>query len=199
MKPLAAPVLGGMVSSLLHVLIVTPVIFLSIRERQLGLQREILPEVRPMVKQRRSGKRILVAIAVLAVVVGGAAVVWLARSGAPQTVSSNDGGVVHTARSGSIEVIVLSPTGTLHSGLNTFTIEFRSASGGLVDVGTVRVGANMAMPGMVMPGNAQVQPSGVAGRYTVTAEFGMAATWPINIEWDGPEGRGAVAFEGVVQ
>ncbi len=35
MKPLAAPVLGGMVSSLLHVLIVTPVIFSWIRERSL--------------------------------------------------------------------------------------------------------------------------------------------------------------------
>jgi copper/silver efflux system protein len=35
MKPLATPVLGGMVSSLLHVLIVTPVIFFSLRERQL--------------------------------------------------------------------------------------------------------------------------------------------------------------------
>jgi Cu(I)/Ag(I) efflux system membrane protein CusA/SilA len=36
MKPLAAPVLGGMVSSLLHVLIVTPVIFSFIRERALS-------------------------------------------------------------------------------------------------------------------------------------------------------------------
>jgi Cu(I)/Ag(I) efflux system membrane protein CusA/SilA len=35
MKPLATPVLGGMVSSLLHVLIVTPVIFFSLRARQL--------------------------------------------------------------------------------------------------------------------------------------------------------------------
>lgn len=35
MKPLATPVLGGMVSSLLHVLIVTPVIFFWLRERQL--------------------------------------------------------------------------------------------------------------------------------------------------------------------
>ena len=35
MKPLAAPVLGGMVSSLLHVLIVTPVIFTWLREREL--------------------------------------------------------------------------------------------------------------------------------------------------------------------
>jgi Cu(I)/Ag(I) efflux system membrane protein CusA/SilA len=35
MKPLAAPVLGGMLSSLLHVLIVTPVIFTWLREREL--------------------------------------------------------------------------------------------------------------------------------------------------------------------
>jgi Cu(I)/Ag(I) efflux system membrane protein CusA/SilA len=34
MKPLATPVLGGMVSSLVHVLIVTPVIFYSIRVRR---------------------------------------------------------------------------------------------------------------------------------------------------------------------
>ena len=43
MKPLATPVLGGMVSSLIHVLIVTPVIFFWIRERRLGLQHEPLP------------------------------------------------------------------------------------------------------------------------------------------------------------
>jgi Cu(I)/Ag(I) efflux system membrane protein CusA/SilA len=36
MKPLATPVLGGMVSSLLHVLIVTPVIFTWLRERELA-------------------------------------------------------------------------------------------------------------------------------------------------------------------
>ncbi|MGZ7090869.1 MAG: efflux RND transporter permease subunit, partial [Candidatus Angelobacter sp.] len=36
MKPLATPVLGGMISSLLHVLIVTPVIFTWLRERALS-------------------------------------------------------------------------------------------------------------------------------------------------------------------
>jgi Cu(I)/Ag(I) efflux system membrane protein CusA/SilA len=35
MKPLATPVLGGMVSSLMHVLLVTPVIFYWLREREL--------------------------------------------------------------------------------------------------------------------------------------------------------------------
>ena len=35
MKPLAAPVLGGMLSSLIHVLVVTPVIFTWLRERKI--------------------------------------------------------------------------------------------------------------------------------------------------------------------
>jgi Cu(I)/Ag(I) efflux system membrane protein CusA/SilA len=37
MKPLATPVIGGMISSLLHILIVTPVIFLWLREREFTL------------------------------------------------------------------------------------------------------------------------------------------------------------------
>jgi len=49
MKPLATPVLGGMVSSLLHVLIVTPVIFFWLRERELKKEErrrlKIAPEV----------------------------------------------------------------------------------------------------------------------------------------------------------
>ena len=42
MKPLATPVLGGMVSSLLHVLVVTPVIFYWIHERKLKKEHEEL-------------------------------------------------------------------------------------------------------------------------------------------------------------
>jgi copper/silver efflux system protein len=42
MKPLATPVLGGMVSSLAHVLLVTPVIFYWLRERE--IQREMKRE-----------------------------------------------------------------------------------------------------------------------------------------------------------
>jgi copper/silver efflux system protein len=41
MKPLATPVLGGMLSSLLHVLIVTPVIFFWLREREIKKQRSL--------------------------------------------------------------------------------------------------------------------------------------------------------------
>jgi hypothetical protein len=96
-------------------------------------------------------------------------------------------------------IAVLSPTGTLKTGRNTFTIEFRSSSDALVDVGTIRVSANMTMPGMVMPGNVQAQPSGAPGRFTATAEFGMAGSWPITVEWTGPAGSGSVNFHGSVQ
>jgi Cu(I)/Ag(I) efflux system membrane protein CusA/SilA len=43
MKPLATPVIGGMVSSLIHILIVTPVIFAWLRERELKKKSENSP------------------------------------------------------------------------------------------------------------------------------------------------------------
>jgi hypothetical protein len=57
----------------------------------------------------------------------------------------------------------------------------------------------MTMPGMAMSGNLQLRPTGVPGRYTATAEFGMPGAWDMRIEWDGPAGRGATSFEGQVQ
>ena len=35
MRPLATPVIGGMLSSLVHILIVTPVLFVWLREREM--------------------------------------------------------------------------------------------------------------------------------------------------------------------
>lgn len=198
MKPLATPVLGGMISSLLHVLIVTPVLFFWIRERQLGLQHEPLPS---RARPARGATRALMWAVVLMAVVGGAFAAWRI-SKTPATGGAADAAateVVQTVRSGDLDIVLRSPTGTLRSGRNTFTIEFRSRAGDLLDVGTVRAGANMAMPGMVMSGNLQVTPGAVPGRYAATAEFGMAGAWKINIEWSGPAGRGAANFEGAVQ
>jgi hypothetical protein len=108
-------------------------------------------------------------------------------------------GVVQTVRSGQMELVLLSPTGTLNSGRNTFTIAFRSPAGEPLDVGAVRATANMPMPGMVMPGHVQVTSAGTPGRYTATAEFGMAGAWHMSVEWNGPAGKGSVSFEGAVQ
>jgi Cu(I)/Ag(I) efflux system membrane protein CusA/SilA len=195
MKPLATPVLGGMVSSLLHVLIVTPVLFFWLQERRLGLQHEHEPapvEHHPVLTTRR-----LVAAAGAVAVI---AVIALAYTWRANRVSESQAGTVVTQiRSGDLTIVVLSPTGILHQGRNTFTIEFRSANGSPVDVGTVRASANMTMPGMVMSGGLEVTRTSVPGRYQATAEFGMAGAWQMAVEWDGPAGHGSVNFQGPVQ
>ena len=47
-RPLATPVLGGMLSSLAHVLIVTPIIFLWLREREVRSNESQAPELQPL-------------------------------------------------------------------------------------------------------------------------------------------------------
>jgi Cu(I)/Ag(I) efflux system membrane protein CusA/SilA len=196
MKPLATPVLGGMVSSLLHVLIVTPVIFFWIRERRLGLQREPRPRDEHV---RGSPPRVALAVGVVALVALLSFVVWRTRPGGEPTAQSA-GAVVQTVRAGDFDIALLSPTGTLRQGRNSFTFEFRrTGSTTLVDVGSVRASANMPMPGMVMSGDLQVTPTGVPGRYAATAEFGMAGAWQMAVEWNGPAGQGSVSFHGGVQ
>ena len=49
MRPLATPVIGGMISSFLHILIVTPVLFAWLRERELRLA-----PARPVRAERRA-------------------------------------------------------------------------------------------------------------------------------------------------
>ena len=102
-------------------------------------------------------------------------------------------------RSDMLEIVLLSPHEGLHHGKDGFVIEFRSASGALVDVGQVRGSANMPMAGMPMFGTIDVQRTDVPGRYAANGEFSMAGTWRMSIQWDGPAGQGSVTFPGTVQ
>jgi hypothetical protein len=108
--------------------------------------------------------------------------------------------VVQVVRAEGVDIALLSAAGTLRQGANRFVIEFRRpGTETLVDPGTVRASAAMAMPGMVMSSGLQVRPTAVRGRFEATAEFGMAGAWQMAIDWDGPAGRGAARFEGGVQ
>jgi copper/silver efflux system protein len=194
MKPLAAPVLGGMISSLAHVLIVTPVIFFWIRERQYGVQHQAAGGSARVRLTRRTG----VWIAALGVA-SAAVLFWRYVPIGPRSnnAASTDK-PVQTVQAGDLTIVLLSATGTLRQGRNTFTVEFRRGDT-RVDVGRVAATANMVMPGMVMSSGLQIRPTGERGRYLATAEFGMAAAWQFSIEWDGPAGRGSAGFQGTVQ
>jgi serine/threonine protein kinase HipA of HipAB toxin-antitoxin module len=52
---------------------------------------------------------------------------------------------------------------------------------------------------MVMTSPIVIEPAGRPGVYDVTASFGMAGTWRMTIEWNGPAGRGSAVFGGNVQ
>ena len=47
MRPLATPIIGGMISSLIHLLIVTPVIFVRLKQRDWNACQDDLPPSRP--------------------------------------------------------------------------------------------------------------------------------------------------------
>ena len=212
MKPLATPVLGGMVSSLVHVLIVTPVIFYWIRARRLApdpapdlatetdaLDRTTSPTERA--KGNRLTRRRMWTLAAAGALLAVLGALWLGWARAQHGASDTPAGTpIQTLRSGELVVTVLAPQGAIRQGRSTYTIEFRSGSTNrLVDVGAVRASAAMPMPGMVMSGGVQVSPGSAPGRYVATGEFGMAGAWQMTIEWNGPAGRGAVSFEGEVQ
>jgi Cu(I)/Ag(I) efflux system membrane protein CusA/SilA len=215
MKPLATPVLGGMVSSLLYVLIVTPVLFYWIHERRLkahDVGRVPLGEASsgPGVEQMTSesagpplpslsGTRPTYVIASL-VLLSLAAAGWWAWTRQASSIDESARTVLETVRANDLVVTISNPQGGLRTGSNQFQIEFRSAATNeLADVGTVQLAASMSMPGMVMTSPISIAPSGRPGVYDATGEFGMAGSWRMTIEWNGPAGRGSAAFEGNVQ
>jgi hypothetical protein len=103
------------------------------------------------------------------------------------------------AKSGALNVVLLSPGDAIKQGKGNFVLEFRDASGGLVDVGAVKVGASMPMSGMApMFGDCVVMPSPTKGRYEVSSTLGMAGTWRLQITWDGPAGNGSASLPGTV-
>ena len=202
MKPLATPVLGGMVSSLLYVLIVTPVLFSWIHERRLGVSQRERAEpatprenlVMPALVQR-SRRRAVVAAVVVDECARGSQLVDSERRP-----DRRGGTVLETVQTGDLVITLSNVEGVLRQGSNRFRIEFRSArTNEPIDVGTVQVRAAMTMPGMVMTSPITIAPAGQPGVYAATGEYSMAGTWQMTIEWNGPAGRGSAAFDRDVQ
>ena len=217
MKPLATPVLCGMVSSLLYVLVVTPVLYCWIHERRLrtsaieapvpaGPLRGTRPTYderspafvgRVPLRERNGGPgsaRVVLALLVLLALAAGGWWLWTRQAG-PAT-----GTVLETVRSGNLVITLSGAEGGLRQRENRIRIEFRSAATNeLVDVGAVQLGGSMTMPGMVMTSPVRITPTSEPGVYEVTAEFGMTGTWRMTLEWDGPAGRGSAVFEGHVR
>ena len=100
---------------------------------------------------------------------------------------------------GTMDILLLSEEESLRQGKDSFVLEFRGPDGQLADVGTVSVNATMTMPGMSpMFGDTAVKPTATKGRYQVSSDLSMAGTWRVNVEWNGPAGRGSASLPGTV-
>lgn len=194
MRPLAAPVLGGMLTSMAHVLIVTPVIFFLLRARELPAP--LAPPALPA--PPALFRRALIVVAVVALV---STIVWWApwrRTSSSD--SANQWPAVSTQMGGDVSITLRGEGGVLHQGSTRFVVEFRdAATGTLKDVGTVHVTGAMTMPGMAMSAGGEVARTSEPGRYLVTADFGMAGAWRFTVTWTESSGQKSVSFDGDVQ
>src|SRR5512139_1165498 len=104
------------------------------------------------------------------------------------------------ARSGDLEIVLLARGDSLTHGRDKAVLEFRTgADRHLVDVGAVKASASMPMAGMApMVGTVTISPS-ETGRYQLETETGMAGTWRLAVEWDGPMGHGNVTLSSTVR
>ena len=171
MKPLATPVLGGMVSSLLHVLIVTPVIFFWIRERRLGLQREPLPRDEHV---RGSPRRVAIAAGVFALIAVTSFVVWWTRpDGRNPTTRVPVRSCKRFAQATSTSCCCLRLARCDKDGTVSPSSSGARAPRRWSTWARVRASANMTMPGMVMSGGLEVAPTA----------FSAGTPHPQNLGW----------------
>src|SRR6266487_1933813 len=195
MKRIAAPMIGGVVTSAILELLIYPVIYVIWRRRELPdrTEEELAPIVPPVLvpshRVRHHLPRIIATAHIAIGLIYGASFGWHKASArkitsppfATQTV--ND-----------LTVKLMAPAGRLQKGDNNVLIEFRDSDGQLVDVGDVNFTIDMNMSGMVMHGGGSAQKTGTTGQYRGEVRADMAGDWNAKISFDGPHGQDQQSF-----
>jgi len=190
MKRIAAPMIGGVVTSAILELLIYPVIYVIWRRRDLQDRHEeetvLVPAALvPSERIRRRLPRIIATILIATALIYGGNFAWHKFANGNTT-----GKFFATQTVNDLTVTLSSSGGQLKAGDNDVLIEFRDSSGNLVDVGNVKFELNMNMTGMQMHEGANIQPAGAAGRYRAKIKAGMAGDWAGKLSYDGPRGRG---------
>jgi hypothetical protein len=216
MKRIAAPMIGGVITSGILELLLYPVIYVFWRKRHLGTPLahpgeagaldapttsvEFVPldvpskpasasEAKP--SSRRRPWFIIVLFFLLAV---GGFFAWQ-KFGHGSSNSATPHTPFMTQKVKDLTVNFISPKGQLQNAMNDILIEFRdSASGELVDVGTVKFDLDMNMPGMVMHSGATIEPTGTPGQYQAKVKPDMAGDWTATLHYEGSHGEGSISF-----
>ena len=195
MKRIAAPMIGGVVTSAVLELLLYPTIYMLWRRRHLANPRGAeAPAASPA---PRRGRHLPWLAVLLLSTVGIAGALWWRQKANPQPggVPSSAGTPFASRTSNGLLVNFYHTGGSLGLSENEVLIEFRdSSSGSPVDVGTVKFALDMNMPGMVMHSGATVAPAGRTGLYRAEIKPEMAGDWTAQLTYDGPHGPGDVSF-----
>ena len=104
--------------------------------------------------------------------------------------------VIHTQKTGDMEITLKSESGQWKPGKNNFALEFTSTKDKKpVDVSKASLNTSMAMTGMTpMISGGTLTPDKTPGRYLGTIEFPDGGTRQVTVTWEGAAGNGSTKF-----
>jgi Cu(I)/Ag(I) efflux system membrane protein CusA/SilA len=194
MKRIAAPMIGGVVTSAVLELLLYPAIYMLWRRHHLpdpnGAE---ISGAGPAPAERRRGGIWLFVLLAGTVAAGG---VWLRQShGGAASAALTETVPFATATASGLRINLYSPTGGLRTGNNHVVIEFLDAqTGAPAEVSAVAFALNMNMPGMVMHSGGTITPAQGIGRYEAEIKPEMAGDWTAKLTYNGPRGQNSASF-----
>ncbi len=200
MKRIAAPMIGGVVTSAILELLLYPTIYMLWRRRHLPDPRgpEAPAPERPAAGDPAGRRRLPGAAVLVLALASAAAVYWWPGRSAPSpsaTAAAVAGPPLASRTANGLTVDFYHPEGDLRVAATELLIAFRDAgTGAPVDVGTVKFALDMNMPGMVMHSGSTIVPGGGIGRYRAKVTPAMGGDWTAQLQYDGPRGSGEISF-----
>ncbi len=199
MKRIAAPMVGGLVTSFLLTLTIYPAIFAVWKRVEMEgwsaiLTQPVLPEPigPPTIPAVSSGWRwaAIASVVVLSTTFG---LAWMNRSAGDDVLSA---AIIHTQQQNEFEIYLRHSEGAFRSGANAFGLEILDAvTGGPVSASNVNVALFMPAMGAMqaMNATADVAPA-EAGHWRGTIDVPMAGEWRVTVGFDSPGGTSEITF-----
>lgn len=189
MKRIAAPMVGGLITSAILTLAIIPAIYII--WKGWGLNREATPE-------RALSKNLLYSLIAGGTLVVLAGAFFFFKS--PDSSSIDSQVTIATAKNADVSITLLGATGDLSSGKNTLEVRFADAEANApIDVTDVSMKLFMPAMGAMPPmqSKADIMSLGSSGRFQAVVNVQMPGEWQVTISFNGADGNQSRTF-GVV-
>lgn len=182
MKRIAAPMVGGMVSTTILTLLIVPLVYFLWRSRSVEA---------PPAEAKPVRKLLVISLTIGALILGGGGwFLWQNLRGPAKPTA-----IVTTQTVGPYQFKVLSASSQLRMGVNPVRLEVTdAASGKPVDVGSVWFQISMDMPGMPMRAAAQLEKGESPGVFNGTIQPSGQGEWHASVGYENKQGKDSASF-----